>query len=96
MNEFIKKLSEQYKHDHIVLVCNNAWWHKSKYTKISRCVVVYIRYNARNEHIASMERNSNLICEPFGPSIETLLTELCKVIDGIPADVFAFILNAIG
>jgi transposase len=25
------------------------------------------------------------------PSIETLLTELCKVIDGIPPDVFASI-----
>jgi hypothetical protein len=56
-----------------------------KYTKISRCVVVYIRYNDRNEpNRTSMERNSNQISEPFCPSCETLLTELCKVIDGIP------------
>jgi actin-like ATPase involved in cell morphogenesis len=38
-----------------------------------------------------MEGNSNQISEPFAPSIETLLTELRKVIDGIPPDVFASI-----
>jgi hypothetical protein len=56
-----------------------------KYTKISRCVVVHIRYNARNElNRTSMERNSNQISEPFVLSIESLLTELRKVIDGMP------------
>jgi hypothetical protein len=44
MNEFIKKLSEQYKHDHIVLVCDNAWWHKSKYTKIPKNVSIEVIY----------------------------------------------------
>ncbi|MDR3185351.1 MAG: hypothetical protein LBU04_00855, partial [Christensenellaceae bacterium] len=83
----------QYKHDHIVLVCDNAWWHKSKYTKIPKDVsIVYIRLHARNEpNRTSMERNSNQISEPFCPNIETLLTELRKVIDGIPPDVFASI-----
>jgi hypothetical protein len=38
-----------------------------------------------------MERNSNQISELLCPNIETLLTELRKVIDGIPPDVFASI-----
>jgi transposase len=33
MNEFMKALTEAYPNDHIVLVCDNAWWHKSKYTQ---------------------------------------------------------------
>jgi hypothetical protein len=38
-----------------------------------------------------MDRISNQIREPFGPNIETSLTELRKVIDGIPPDAFASI-----
>jgi putative transposase len=34
MNEFMKQLTEAYPNDHIVLVCDNACWHNSQYTKI--------------------------------------------------------------
>ena len=34
MNEFMKRLAAAYPKDRIVLVCDNAWWHKSKYIVI--------------------------------------------------------------
>ena len=33
MNVFMQKLADAYPKDRIVLVCDNAWWHKSRYTK---------------------------------------------------------------
>jgi len=43
MNAFMQNIADIYPKDQIVLVCDNAWWHKSKYTKVpDRITVVYI------------------------------------------------------
>jgi len=36
MNEFLRDLSEQYKDDYIILVCDGASWHKSKTLKVPK------------------------------------------------------------
>jgi len=43
MNEFMQKLADTYPNDRIVLVCDNAGWHKSQYIKIpDRVTLTYI------------------------------------------------------
>ena len=43
MNEFMRRLTEAYPDDRIVLVCDNAWWHKSQYTKVpERIILIFI------------------------------------------------------
>jgi len=43
MNEFMRQLCDAYPNDHIVLVCDNAWWHKSKYTVVpEQMTVIFI------------------------------------------------------
>lgn len=34
LNAFMQKLCDTYPNNHIILICDNAWWHKSKYTVI--------------------------------------------------------------
>ncbi len=34
MNEFLQRLSQQYKDDYIILIVDNAVWHKSKTLEI--------------------------------------------------------------
>jgi len=42
-NAFLLSLAKRYPNDHIVLACDNAWWHKSQYTKIPENMsLVYI------------------------------------------------------
>ena len=43
MNEFMRLLCEAYPNDYIFLVCDNAWWHKSQYTKVpERMTLLFI------------------------------------------------------
>ena len=43
MNAFMQALADRYPKDRILLVCDNAWWHKSQYTKIpDRITLVFI------------------------------------------------------
>lgn len=43
MNDFMQKLCEKYPNDQIVLICDNAWWHKSQYTVIpDRLTLLFI------------------------------------------------------
>jgi phenylpropionate dioxygenase-like ring-hydroxylating dioxygenase large terminal subunit len=43
MNEFMQQICDCYPNDHIILACDNAWWHKSQYTKVpERMTVIYI------------------------------------------------------
>jgi transposase len=43
MNVFMQKIADAYPNDRIVLVCDNAWWHKSKYLKVpERITILYI------------------------------------------------------
>lgn len=41
-NNFIQKLSEKYPLDHILLLCDRAWWHRSKYTVIPKNVTLFL------------------------------------------------------
>ena len=40
MNIFLEKLSEEYKDDIILLICDGASWHKSKGLKIPQNIVI--------------------------------------------------------
>jgi len=40
MNSFMKALADKYPDDRIVLVCDRALWHRSKYTKIPKRITV--------------------------------------------------------
>jgi putative transposase len=40
MNEFMEKMSDKYANDRIVMVCDNALWHKSQYTKIPKNITM--------------------------------------------------------
>ena len=40
MNVFLEKLSEEYKDDIILLICDGASWHKSKGLKIPQNIVI--------------------------------------------------------
>jgi len=40
MNAFMQKLATAYPNDQIVLVMDNAWWHKSQYTKVPEGVTL--------------------------------------------------------
>ena len=43
MNEFMQALCDKYPNDLILMLCDNAWWHKSKYIKIpERLTIIYI------------------------------------------------------
>jgi transposase len=40
MNDFMQKLCDKYPNDLILLICDNAWWHRSKYTVIPKRLTI--------------------------------------------------------
>ena len=40
-NKFLQQLSEKYIHDHIVILCDCAWWHKSQYNVIPKNITLF-------------------------------------------------------
>ena len=42
-NNFLSQLSEKYRNDLLVIACDNAWWHKSKYIVVPENIkLIYI------------------------------------------------------
>jgi len=44
MNIFLKKLSENYSEDIVILVCDGAAWHKSKALKTPENIIITIHH----------------------------------------------------
>ena len=40
-NAFMRELSDKYQNDHVVMLCDRAWWHKSKYTVIPQNITLF-------------------------------------------------------
>ena len=84
MNIFLKKLSEEYKKDTIVLVCDGASWHKSKTLQIPHNIVIlflppYTPEMNPIEQIWTYIRNEGFKNEAFN-SLKDVINRLCSVI----------------
>lgn len=82
MNEFLKQLSEAYPHDYIVLVMDNAVWHKSK--------TLVIPYNIELTFIPPYTPEMNPIEQVWAEirkrgfkTLEEVIDKLQEVIQGL-------------
>ena len=84
MNIFLEKLSEEYKGDIILLVCDGAVWHKSKALKVPKNIKIthippYTPEMNPIEQIWSKIRTMGFKNEVFR-TLEDVVNRLCKTI----------------
>ena len=88
MNAFMQRLCDKYPNDLIVLVCDNAGWHKSRYTIIpERLTLLHIPpYTPEMnpiEQIWREIRTAGFYNKRF-PTLEKVQTNLCETIAALP------------
>ena len=86
MNDFMQRLVDKYPEDRIVLVCDNAWWHKSQYIKIpDRMTLVFIPpYTPEMNPIEQIWREiRTLLGNTFFRSIDELIIQLRTEIENL-------------
>jgi len=89
MNKFMQKLADKYPTDRIVLVCDNAGWHKSQYIKIpDRMTLAYIP--AYTPEMMPMEQIWREIRTRLGNkyfnSLKEVDDKICETIAAIPLE----------
>lgn len=91
MNVFIDKLSEEYKDDIIILVCDGASWHKSKGLNIPENIVImhipaYTPEMNPIEQIWKQIRSMGFKNEIF-KSLRDVMERLCKTVNELTNDI---------
>jgi hypothetical protein len=90
MNIFIEQLSEKYANDHILLCCDSASWHKSKFLKTFDNITIfpllpYTRKMNPSEQIWRELRTTGFKNEIF-PTLEKVAARLCETICNLSND----------
>jgi len=91
MNAFLKHLSEQYPDDHILLVCDNAGWHKSNNLQVPDNITI-THIPPCTPEMNPMEQIWDEIKEKwfsnqFFPSLKKVCDRMCEVVCGLANDV---------
>ena len=91
MNEFLKRLSREFKEDYLILIMDNAVWHKSKTLNIPENIELmfippYIPELNPIEQIWKEIREKVFANEVF-PTLEHVIDRLCETINNITNEV---------
>ena len=90
MNEFLKRLSREFKEDYLILIMDNAVWHKSKTLNIPEnielmFIPLYIPELNPIEQIWKEIREKVFANEVF-PTLEHVIDRLCEIINNLTND----------
>lgn len=90
MNEFLKRLSREFKEDYLILIMDNAVWHKSKTLNIPENIELmfippYIPELNPIEQIWKEIREKVFANEVF-PTLEHVIDRLCEIINNLTND----------
>ncbi|CAI3442606.1 transposase [Enterococcus cecorum] len=91
MNEFLKRLSREFKEDYLILIMDNAVWHKSKTLNIPENIELmfippYIPELNPIEQIWKEIREKVFANEVF-PTLEHVIDRLCETINNLTNEV---------
>ena len=91
MNEFLKRLSREFKEDYLILIMDNAVWHKSKTLNIPENIELmfippYIPELNPIEQIWKEIREKVFANEVF-PTLEHVIDRLCETINTLTNEV---------
>lgn len=90
MNEFLKRLSREFKEDYLILIMDNAVWHKSKTLNIPEnielmFIPLYIPELNPIEQIWKEIQEKGFANEVF-PTLEHVIDRLCEIINNLTND----------
>lgn len=91
INEFLRRLSQQYKDDYLILIMDNAVWHKSKTLEIPENIELmfippYTPELNPIEQIWKEIREKGFANEAF-PTLEHVIDRLCETINNLTKEV---------
>ena len=91
MNEFLKRLSQAFKEYYLILIMDNAVWHKSKTLNIPENIELmfippYTPELNPIEQIWKEIREKGFTNEVF-PTLEHVIDRLCEIINNLTNDV---------
>lgn len=88
MNAFMQKLAAAYPDDQILLAMDNAWWHKSQYTKVPEGITLAFIPPSTPEMNPIEQIWREIRTRGFGnrcfPSIAEVVKQLRETIDALP------------
>lgn len=91
MNEFLKRLSQAFKEDYLILIMDNAVWHKSKTLNIPENIeLMFIPpYTPELNPIEQIwkEIREKVFANEVFPTLEHVIDRLCETINNLTNDV---------
>ena len=95
MNVFMKELSQRYRNDLIVMVCDGAAWHKSKAMEVPENVkIIHIPpYTPEMNPIEQIWRELRTLgfCNEVFATLEKVVNRLCETINKLTSEVVSSI-----
>lgn len=91
MNEFLKRLSREFKEDYLILIMDNAVWHKSKTLNIPENIeLMFIPpYTPELNPIEQIwkEIREKVFANEVFPTLEHVIDRLCETINNLTNEV---------